>query len=131
MFLKRLGVQVDDIARALAERHHVDAASQGLQVRIRADLGAKAIHHVESGFAAVEEQTLEPGAATGFEMGDTGFHGGLYRRQKVIGKYASAEHGLKTVSERGVHELNDFLGHCVLLVYFWSCIRLLAKCSAS
>jgi len=84
VFLEQLGMQVDDIPRALAEGNHVDAAGKGLQVDTRTDFSAETIHHIESGFVAVEKQALEARSAAGLDIGNPRVHGSPDSGHKVI-----------------------------------------------
>jgi hypothetical protein len=71
----------------------------------------KAVHHVEGRLAAIEKEALETGAAAGLDIGDAGLNTGLDGGHKVIGQYPGTENGLKAVTKRRVHELNNFFTH--------------------
>ena len=102
------GMQIDDIPWLLTECHNVDAPGQSLEIALRANFLPESVHHVERGFVAVEEQTLETGAATSLEMRDPSFRAGLHCREEIACQHPGAIHGLKSIAKGSVHEFDGF-----------------------
>ena len=116
MLLEEFRVQFDDVARLRGEADHIDAAGEGLEIHVRADHFAAAVHHFERIFLAVEIEDLEAGSAADFDIIDPGLDRRIERGQEIIGLDTGAEAGLEAVTERAIHEL-DFLHLLTILRY--------------
>ncbi len=123
VFFEQLRVQADDVAGLRIQSDHVDAPGQRLQIGVRTHRLPDGVHPFEGVFVAIEIGRLEQRAAAGLEVFDarvpSRFHGG----HEVPRKYARAVDGLKSVPERGTHEI-DFLFHVGSFV--WG--NVLARC---
>ena len=116
VLLEEFRVQFDDVARLRGEADHIDAAGEGLEIHVRADHFAAAVHHFERIFLAVEIEALEAGSAADFDIIDPGLDRRIERGQEIIGLDTGAEAGLEAVTERAIHEL-DFLHLLTILRY--------------
>ena len=119
MLLEELGVQLDDIAGLAGEADHVDAAGEGLEVDLRTDHFAAAVHHLEGVLLAVEIEALEAGAASDFDVVDAGLDRRFEGGEEIIGFDTGAETGLETVTERAIHEFNLFHSGILCDIELW------------
>ena len=110
VLLEHVGMELDHVARLGLETDDVDAAGEGLEVRVRSGL-AELVHHVEGVFLAVEVAGLEARAAASLEPADARVVCGLDGREEILGENACADDGLEAIAECGAHELDVFLCH--------------------
>ncbi len=118
VLLEKLCMKGDDVSRLAVQTYNIDASGECLKVCIRAGNSSEFVHHCECIFICVEVERLETGTATCFEVGNAGFSCCLDGRHEILCENACAINGLETVAEGGAHEIDLFLGHVLILLFF-------------